>query len=342
MAKKGLIVSSLLVLLFTASVCGAGSKSIVLINTGGDWGKCQRVSFADTFEKKTGVKVIDGPFLDDGQIRAAVETGVYDVDVVFPTPNLALEASGEKYLEPIDFSIIAKDELLPGTYTKYAVALDLFSWAFGYRTDLGVTPKNWKDFYDTAKFPGKRGLVSWDVSTVLIGALLADGVNPDKLIPLDVERALAKLSTIKDDIVWFGTGSDGQNLLITGEVAYIQLYANRITTSREKGEPVEIVWDGQIIQADYLGIPKGSPNVETAQKLIAHMTNKDVNGKFSFCQPGAPSNTKAEINPKVADDLPTSHLDVLHVISSNPEIAGYIEKNLEQITNSFNNWKSGE
>jgi putative spermidine/putrescine transport system substrate-binding protein len=318
------------------------AKSIVLINTGGDWGTCQRKSFADTFEEKYGVKVIDGPFLEDGQIRAAVETGVYDVDVVFPTPSLVLDDLGSKYLEPIDYSIVAKDELIPGTFTKYGVALDLFSWAFGYRTDVSPAPTKWEDFFDTKNFPGKRGLVSWDTSTVLIGALIADGVAPDQLLPLDLNRAFAKLDTIKDDIVWFDTGSAGQDLLVTGEVRFVQLYANRITSSRDNGAPVDILWDGQIIQADYLGIPKGSPNVATAQLLIAHMTSKEINGQFSFCQPGAPSNAKSEVNPAIAKDLPTSHLDVRHVISSNAEIAGYMEEHLNEITDAFNNWKAGK
>lgn len=325
-----------------ASSTGKLAKSLVLTNTGGDWGKCQRTSFADTFEQKTGIKVIDGPFLDDGQIRAISESKAYDTDVLFPSPSLALDELGAKYLEPIDYSLVPKDELLPGTYTKYGVALDLFSWAFGYRTDAGGAPTRWADFFDTQKFPGKRGLVSWDVSTVLIGALLADGVAPDKLVPLDVKRALAKLDTIKKDIVWFDTGSAGQDLLTSGEVRFIQLYANRITSSRDKGDKVDILWDDQIIVADYLGIPKGDPNAATAQQLIAHMVSKDINGKFSFCQPGAPSNAKSEVNPKIANELPTNHLDQPHVISSSPEIAGYIETNMDSITNAFNNWKTAK
>ncbi len=318
------------------------AASIVLTNTGGDWGKCQRTTFADTFQTKTGVKVIDGPFLDDGQIKAIVETKAFDTDVVYPSPSMVLDTLGAKYLEPIDYSIVPKSELLAGTYTNYGVAVDLFSWAFGYLTDAGVAPTKWADFFDTKNFPGKRGLVSWDVSTVLIGALLADGVAPDKLIPLDVNRALAKLNTIKSDIVWFDTGSAGQDLLTSGEVKYIQLYANRITSSRDKGEKVDVLWDGQVIVADYLGIPKGDPNAATAQALIAHMVSKDVNGQFSFCQPAAPANSKSQVNPKIANDLPTNHLDQTYVISSSPDIAGYIEQNMDSITNAFNTWKSAK
>jgi putative spermidine/putrescine transport system substrate-binding protein len=315
------------------------AESIVFVNPGGDWGDCMRKSFSDTFTEKYGVKVIDAPFMDDGQIRAAVESGVYDADVVWPTPSFALDALGSQYLEPIDFSIVPKDELIEGTYTNYAVAVDLFAWAFGYRTDVTPAPTKWSDFFDTTTFPGKRGLVSWDYSTVLIGALLADGVAPDQLVPLDIERAFKKLDTIKEDIVWFDTGSAGQDLLVSGEVRFVQLYANRITTSRGNGDPVDIIWDGQIIQSDYVGIPKGSPNVATAMQYIAHMVSKEINGQFSFCQPAAPSNAQTTVNTEIAADLPTSHLDVLHVISSSPEIASYFEEHIDEITDAFNNWK---
>jgi len=214
------------------------AESIVFTNTGGDWGTCMASAFEETFTKNYGVKLIEGPSVDDGMLRAMVDTGTYTQDVVFPSVGFVVDPLGEKYLEPIDYSQILQSELLAGTYTKYAVALDLFSYAFGYRTDKGVTPTKWEDFFDTIKFPGKRGLSSWDYTTVIIGALLADGVAPDKLLPLDYERAFKKLDTIKKDIVWYDTGSAGQDLLATGEVSYIQLYANRITSSRDNGAPL--------------------------------------------------------------------------------------------------------
>lgn len=326
----------------TASADVDLADSLVVVNTGGDWGECQRKSFADPFTAAHGVEVIDAPFSDDAQLKAAVETKVFDADVIYPSPSLALDTLGEQYLEPIDYSQVDKTQLVPGTYTDYAIALDLFSWAFGYRTDTGAAaPTTWEDFYDTTKFPGKRGLVSWDYSTVMIGALLADGVAPEDLIPIDVDRALKKLNTIKDDIVWFDTGSAGQDLLSSGEVSYIQLYANRITSLRSSGDPVEVVWDGQILQADYLGIPKGSPNVATAQAFIAFVTSKDVNGDFSYCQPGAPSNSESTVNPAIVDELPTSHLDQRHVVSSAPEIAGWFEDNLDSVTEKFSAFQAG-
>jgi len=315
------------------------AASIVYTNTGGDWGTCSATAFEDTFTKNFGVKVIEGPAVDDGQLRAMVDTANYTEDVVFPSVGFVVDPLGAKYLEPIDYNLIDKSELLAGTYTKYAVAQDLFSFAFGYRTDKGPAPTKWEDFFDTTNFPGKRGLVSWDYTTVIIGALLADGVAPDQLLPLDYNRAFKKLDTIKNDIVWYDTGSAGQDLLATGEVRFIQLYANRITSLKESGSPVDILWDGQIIQADYIGVPKGDPNAATAMKFIANDVSADVNGLFTNCETGAPSNTKATINAEKQKDFPTSHLDQRYVISSSEEIATYVAQHADELSNAFNEWK---
>ena len=49
-------------------------------------------------------------------------------------------------------------------------------------------PKNWPEFWDAAKFPGRRGLLARPQDT-LEAALLADGVKPSELYPMDLDRA---------------------------------------------------------------------------------------------------------------------------------------------------------
>jgi putative spermidine/putrescine transport system substrate-binding protein len=347
--------AALLVAAVTGVACGGGgggsptssqgttTTSLVVVNTGGDWGACQRKSFFDPFTAKTGIKIVDGPFLTDGQIKAMAQTKQYNVDVVYPSPNLAIPSAGKNVLEPIDYKIVNKSELAAGTYTTYGTSIDIFSWALGYRTDKfgGQTPKNWADFFDTKKFPGKRAMPGDnDVPAVLYAALLADGVTPDHLLPLDVNRALKKLSTIKSSIVWYATGSQGQDLLKSGEVTMGQEYANRVTSLKDAGSPVDISWDGQVVAGDLMGVPKGDPNAKAAMQLIAFITSKDVNGTFSFCAAGAPSNVKSTPNPKIANSLPTTHLDQTHVVETSEALSEYVAGHLDSITTAFSNWRS--
>lgn len=318
-------------------------KSLVMTNTGGDWGLCQRKSFFTPFTAKTGIKVVDGQFQNDGQIIAMSKAKQYSIDVVYPSSNLAIGDAGKAALEPIDYSKIAKDQLAPGTFTDYAVSIDLYSWVLGYRIDKvgGQPPTSWADFYDLKKFPGKRALPGdIDAPAILFSALLADGVKPDALLPLDVPRALKKLSTIKNNIVWYSSGSQGQELLKSGEVSLGMEYANRVASLRDGGTPAAIVWNGQIVAGDLVGVAKGNPNASTAMDLIASITSKEVNGTFSYCAAGSPSNTQSKANPKIAADLATSHLDLPHVTENSPALATYLAKNRTDVMTAFNNWRA--
>ncbi len=58
------------------------------------------------------------------------------------------------------------------------------------------------------------------VSPMMEIALLADGVAPDKLYPIDADRAFKKLDTIKKQSIFWTTNSQSQQLLVDGEVRW--------------------------------------------------------------------------------------------------------------------------
>ena len=67
------------------------------------------------------------------------------------------------------------------------------------------------DFFDAEKFPGKRGLKKAP-KALLEMALMGDGVPADQVYealatPEGLDRAFAKLDTIKRDVVWWESGA---------------------------------------------------------------------------------------------------------------------------------------
>ena len=97
------------------------------------------------------------------------------------------------------------------------------------------------------KFPGKRAIYKW----VSVGApeiaLLADGVAPEKLYPLDLDRVFAKLDTIKKEIVWWGSGAQSQQLLASGETPIGMFWNGRIYAMQKDGpSSVGIGWHQHI------------------------------------------------------------------------------------------------
>ncbi|MGF6972768.1 hypothetical protein QFZ94_001195 [Paraburkholderia sp. JPY465] len=89
-------------------------------------------------------------------------------------------------------------------------------------------------------------------------ALLADGVPPNKLYPLDLDRAFKKLDTIKSDIVWWSGGAQSQQLLASGEAPIGMFWNGRLHALAQTGVPVGISWNQNLTAADMLVIPKGA------------------------------------------------------------------------------------
>ena len=137
------------------------------------------------------------------------------------------------------------------------------------RCCLGECPKTWADLFDTTKFPGKRTFYKWSAPGVIEAALLADGVAPANLYPLDLDRAFKKLDTIKADIIWWSSGAQSQQLLASAEAPFGSFWNGRLTALAADGMPVETSWDQNITAADSLVVPKGAQNKAKAMKFIA-------------------------------------------------------------------------
>ena len=98
---------------------------------------------------------------------------------------------------------------------------------------------------------------------VLEMALVADGVSPDDVYkvlgtPEGVDRAFAKMDTIKDQVIWWEEGAQPPQLLADKEVAFASAYNGRIFNAAvmEK-QPFEIIWDAQVFELDGWVVPKG-------------------------------------------------------------------------------------
>ena len=164
---------------------------------------------------------------------------------------------------------------LPAKFVhEYGIANIVWSYNIAYNKDAfpdGKHPKNWAEFLDTAKFPGRRALRD-RVNPMLEIALLADGVPFDKLYPLDVDRALKKLEPFRKSAVWWTTNSQSQQLMVDGECSLGILNNGRIYDVVQKGAKIGIEWNQNLQSVDYLVVPRGSQASRMPQwRLIAEM-----------------------------------------------------------------------
>ena len=138
-------------------------------------------------------------------------------------------------------------------------------------------PGSIDDFFNTEDFPGRRAIQDRPAGN-LEWALFADGVAPDDIYdvlatPEGVDRAFAKLDTIKENLVFWTEGAQSPQLLADQEVAFSTGYNGRIFNAAQvEGQPFEIIWDGQIVEWDGWVIPYG-PNQEEVLEYVYWATD---------------------------------------------------------------------
>lgn len=294
---------------------GEGEATITFVSYGGAYQEAQTKAWLEPFmEANSDITIVQEEPIDYAKLQAMVESGNVTWDVADVGNDFGL-AADEALLEPIDCDIVPCDQLRPDLFptTGYRVPDIVYSVVVAYRTDAfgGDAPTSFADFFDLERFPGKRGAYNFSSGGLLEMALLADGVAPGDLYPLDLDRAFAKLDTIKDEIVWWDTGAQSAQLLADGEVTMGMSWNGRIYDIQQEDAPVEIMWDQHLLTADYLVIPKGTKNLDAAMELVAWITSPEHSAELSNYITYAPPNEEAvdAVDESKAADMPTTYAD---------------------------------
>lgn len=267
------------------------------------------------------------------EVRAQSEAGnvTWDlVDVVVADAvrgcdeGLFMEIDHDELLAPAPDGAPATEDFLEGTISDCFIPQIIYSYAFAYRTDAyeGEQPTTMADVFNLEKFPGKRTLQRSPVNN-LEWALIADGVAPSDVYdvldtPEGVERAFDKLGTIKDEVIWWTEGAVPAQLLADGEVVFGTGYNGRLFSAIvEEGQPLEMIWDGQVLDIDGWAIPAEGSNKEEVLKFVKFATDTQRladQAKYISYGPARKSSlplvsTHAELGIDMAPHMPTKYAE---------------------------------
>ena len=326
----------------------AGGKQLTIVSWGGAYQDSQRKAYYEPYMAATGAKIVEEEYDGElGKIKAMVEAKQVTWDVVDVDLAHALAGCDEGLLEKLDYSkILDKSKFLPGTAYDCAVGTISYATIYAYDGDKITSnpPTTVADFFDTAKWPGKRGLLKKPFGT-LEAALMADGVAVAEVYktlgtPEGVDRAFKKLDTIKGDIVWWEAGAQPAELLAKGEVAMTSAWNGRIyNANKTDGKNFKIVWDGQLLDWDLWSIPAGTPNLDAAYDFIKFASDaKNMSQQSKYIAYG-PTNVDAVplIAPEVLKDLPVAPENMTNAL---PNDGQFWADNNEELTKRFNAWLS--
>ncbi|MBA3414806.1 MAG: ABC transporter substrate-binding protein [Chloroflexia bacterium] len=285
-----------------------GSGEVVLASFGGAVLDAQLAAFIEPYERLTGISVTvaDGP--DPSKVRAMVDTGNVEWDVVQLGRGDILLLDG--YWEPMDYALFDTANIDENLRGPDSFAMVLFAQILAYRTDaFPEAPRGWQDFWDTEDFPGPRTMVGGTSLPFLEAALIADGVPVADVYPIDIDRAYASLDRIKPSVVvWWEAGAQPAQMLTDNEVPLAVAFNGRIATIQREGAPVAIQWNEGMLAQDDWAIVKGAPNKENALKFCAFCTLPEPQARFSTLIPyGFVNNAAADLIPAdILAQLPTA------------------------------------
>jgi putative spermidine/putrescine transport system substrate-binding protein len=266
-----------------------GQGRLVVNSCGGSYGEAIREAFIEPFEADTGADVVYDENCDDQttKLAAQAETGQVQWDVIggFGGP-LYKDLFDQGLLATIDHAALGSEEMeLPeGATEPFGLGFHHDAVVLGYRAGAfpGQTPTV-ADFFNLEDFPGKRAMTSggfedWTRPSI---ALVADGVAPADLIPLDWDRAFAKLDTIKPQLLFWRGGTEQMTVMLENQAPMCLCGDARMLQAQREDPDIRLSFEGALRTMLYWAIPEGSPNPELANEYLTSTLLPERQARFT-------------------------------------------------------------
>lgn len=313
--KTKLLSAALILAAFSAVSLAA--DSVTVVSWGGAYQDSVRKAFFEPYMKESEDKIVEEEFNGEiAKIRAMVESNNVTWDVVENDSQTTMAACAEGIVEKIDWDKLGlkRDEFISADASECVVPSILYATVLAYdTTKVKEPPTSISAIFDLEKFPGKRGLEKKPFIN-LEWALISDGVAAKDVYdvlstPEGVDRAFAKLDTIKEHVVWWEAGAQPPQLLSDGQVILTSAWNGRIyKAAKEDKKPFAILWDHQALDWQGWNVVKGAKNRDAAYKFIAFAGRADRQADQTNYISYGPGNKEAiaNTNPDITGDLPTN------------------------------------
>ncbi|WP_158744290.1 extracellular solute-binding protein [Acidisphaera sp. L21] len=213
-------------------------------------------------------------------LRDKTEQGSADWDLVQVNAAELLVGCDEGLFDKLNWAALGnRDKYVPPqAATDCGAGTALTNTVLVWDRDKFQTTPTWSDFWDVARYPGKRGLRR-DARTNLEIALMADGVAPGEVYRVlrtddGVDRAFRKLDQIKPYLVWWTPDAPAGQVLGAGEVLFSTADSVSVAlANRVAGRHYGVQWTGSLYTIRSWAMMKGTPNAADAAKLLTSMAD---------------------------------------------------------------------
>ncbi|MGH7042811.1 MAG: extracellular solute-binding protein [Acetobacteraceae bacterium] len=198
-------------------------------------------------------------------------------------------------------------QAIPPAAAPCGIGATLASTVLAWDRDKFPGTPSWENFWDVAKYPGKRGLHQGVRGNLEI-ALMADGVAPADVYkvlstPEGVDRAFRKLDQLRPYIVWWKTPAKAAKILASGDVLMTSAPASAIvTTARATHRNFGLRWSDSIYDVLSWAVAKTSPNQAAALQFLYFAGTPAIEGQLAarFAEGGLAVGANDDLPPAVA------------------------------------------
>ncbi|WP_153015366.1 ABC transporter substrate-binding protein [Ventosimonas gracilis] len=312
---------------FTAPAM-AQQSSITVVSFGGTTQRTLEQTLFVPFAQASGIRVVPSEYNGElAKIKSMVDSKSVVWHVVQAEGPEILRYCEEGLFERLDWDAISDTALLMDDAARECGSA-VYTWGIALSWDasrLKTAPTGWADFWDTEKFPGKRGLRKRAIYNLEF-ALMADGVPLSEVYQVlatkaGQDRAFAKLDQLKPHIQWWEAGAQPPQWLAAGDVVMSSAYNARIANAQKEGYQLDLTWNGGMYGMDYWAIPKGAANQQAARDFIAFALRQDIQLEFSEIVPHGPTNLSAieKLSAEAAHWIPNSTENLKQVLAIGDE-----------------------
>ncbi|WP_048863025.1 extracellular solute-binding protein, partial [Acidisphaera rubrifaciens] len=195
-------------------------------------------------------------------------------DVVQLTAQELADACQEGLVEKLDWAAIGgRDHYVQGAANDCGVGAGAHALLLSWDRDKVKGAPTWADFFDIARYPGKRALPK-RARGVLEIALLADGVAPGDVYRTlrstdGTDRAFRKLDQLRPYLDWWQTGREATRILGSGAVLMVAAPNARVLAANaSEGRHFGAQWTGAVVSMDWWAIARDTPRGQQAQQLL--------------------------------------------------------------------------
>jgi spermidine/putrescine-binding protein len=323
------------------------SGNLVIGGWGGRFTESTKAYLTDPFTEETGVTVqfVDAPGEQVARLAAMTNADKIEWDAVDSLdPSNAFSAYHDGYAAKMPDDVRARlEKYVPAEMlTEFGMTYSASAFVTGCNTDMAeACPTNPEEFFDLEKFPGDRAMIDRPF-IALTYALEADGVKPEDMFPMDLDRAFDKLETIKDSVkVWYSAGNQMEQIVRDQQVAMGLFWSGRAYNTVDQGTNLDISWDGAVYEPGQWFVVEGAKNPNAAWALIENIAaNAEGQAKWATDMAYGISNPEALdfMDEKAAERLPDWPANFEQSIV--PDFEWYAE-NREEIEKRWTEFVSG-